>query len=74
MGINKLQKEYRCLDDYKQSGCPKHIAKLEFYNTTNGYKFDNGKGNEYYFEEGELQAFVDLLKELKEIRVDSVSI
>jgi len=69
-----LKKVYRCFDDCKQSGCPTHEAVLEFNTVTNSYKYMNGSGTTYRFEQGELEAFVTLLKELHEVRFDSLSI
>jgi len=63
-------KEYRCNDDCVMEGCPKHIAILEFQSVSNHYRFKDGKGRTYDFNEGELQAFIDLIKELN--RVDMV--
>jgi hypothetical protein len=74
MAKSILTKRYTCSDDCLQSGCPSHIAILEYQSTSDSYKFDNGKGTITYFERGELDAFISLLKELSEFRVDSVRI
>ena len=63
--------KYHCLNDCVASGCPSHNGRLEFQSTSNAYHFImNGK--EYYFEEGELQAMIDLLKSLD--RADAVKL
>ena len=72
MATIKLNKKYRCSDDCVQSGCPSHIAELEFMSVSNGYKFTGRR--EHYFERGELEAFIGLLKELSELRADSVKL
>lgn len=69
-----LKNVYRCFDDCKQEGCPTHESTLEFNTVTNSYKFMNGVGTTYHFEQGELESFVKLLKELHEVRFDSLSI
>ena len=74
MATSLMTKTYSCSDDCLQSGCPKHKAILEYQSTSDSYKFDNGKGTIKYFERGELDTFISLLKELSEFRVDSVRI
>lgn len=69
-----LTKKYRCFDDCRPEGCPHHEATLEFQSVSNAYKFDNGKGDTYYFEEGELEAMIELLRQLNVRRADSVRI
>lgn len=68
--VNKLQ--YSCSDDCLQSGCPKHEAELTYQSTSDAYIFNNGKGDIKYFERGELEAFITLLKQLD--RADSIQI
>lgn len=72
MATIEREKKYECFNDCKMSGCPSHNAKLTFQTTTNYYTFDNGRGTIRYFEEGELQTFIDLLKDLD--RADAVDI
>lgn len=64
--------EYNCSDDCVMSGCPGHKAVLNYQSVSDGYKFDNGKGNIKYFERGELEAFIQLLRNLN--RADSIQI
>lgn len=66
------EKEYRCYDDCKMEGCPSHKATLTFQSVSNHYTFDDGRGTVHYFNQGALQAFIDLLKELD--RVDMVKL
>ena len=70
----RLSKKYHCFDDCRQSGCPEHEAILEFQSVSNAYHFINGKGKEHYFEQGELEAMIELLKQLQERRADSVKV
>ena len=72
MATIERTKQYHCYNDCRAEGCPKHTAKLEFQSSSNAYTYDNGKGDIYFFEEGELQAFIDLLKDLD--RADAVKI
>ena len=77
MSTSILTKKYNCSDDCKYGGCPSHEATLEYQSTSDAYKFDNGKGYEdsvKYFERGELDSLIYLLKELTEFREDSVRI
>lgn len=66
--------EYRCSDDCRQEGCPVHEASLTYQSVSDFYSFDNGKGTVHYFERGELETFIALLKELSNNRKDSVRI
>jgi len=54
---------YRCNDDCVMEGCPMHEGKLTFDSVTNYYFFNLG-GKEMAFESGEMQALIDLLKQL----------
>jgi len=67
-----LKEKYRCFDDCRQEGCPEHEATLQFQTVSNAYTFENGKGEKYSFEQGELETLVSLLKQLSERRCDSV--
>lgn len=64
--------KYRCSDDCLQSGCPSHEAKLIYQSTSDAYTFENGNGCTKYFERGELEAFIILLKGLD--RIDCIQI
>ena len=72
MGTVILKEKYRCFDDCRQKGCPGHEATLQFQTVSNTYTFENGKGEKYSFEQGELETLVSLLKQLSECRYDSV--
>ncbi len=63
--------KYRCFNDCKGWGCPSHDGKLQFQSTSNAYHFTMD-GKEYYFDEAELQAMIDLLKSLG--RTDAVKL
>lgn len=72
MATIELKKEYSCHNDCKMMGCPKHTATLIFHSVSDSYTYSDGKGKEYYFNHGELQSLVDLLKSLD--RADKVRI
>lgn len=63
--------KYRCSDDCCPQGCPSHEAKLYYQSTSDYYTFESVNGIKY-FERGELEAFIKLLKGLD--RVDSIQI
>ena len=67
-----LREKYECSDDCNSFGCPKHEMILSFQTVSNSYRLENGKGETYYFEHGELSAFISLLKQLSERRSDAV--
>lgn len=69
-----LYKEYHCSDDCSQSSCPGHKAKLAYNSVSNLYEFDNGKGNQHFFEDSELDTFIQLLKGLSLKREDSLKV
>jgi len=60
---------YRCYNDCEMNGCPGHKATLEFQSCSNAYHF-NINGKDLYFEQGALQALIDLIKALN--RYDTV--
>ena len=62
---------YHCYNDCKMSGCPSHKATLKFQSCSNAYHF-NLNGEDYYFEQGKLQALIDLIKALN--RYDTVKL
>ena len=74
MATVRLNKKYRCSDDCRREGCPEHEAELKYQTVSDAYYFDNGKGQEYYFERGELETMIELLKQLAERRADSVRV
>jgi hypothetical protein len=72
MGTIIRKKTYRCSDDCRQSGCPGHEAIFTYQSVSDAYVFENGKGETKYFERGELEAFIELLKGLD--RADAVQV
>ena len=74
MGKSIIKKEYRCDNDCDQLGCPKHIATLEFYSVSSTYRFDDGKGNEMWFDINLAQTMIDLFRQYGELRADTVSV
>lgn len=62
---------YRCFNDCRMEGCPTHKGILEFQSCSNAYTF-NMDGEVYFFEQGKLQAMVDLLKSLN--RLDAIDL
>ena len=71
MATCKRKITYSCFNDCKMGGCPGHKGTLEFQSVSNAYHF-NMDGKDYYFEEGELQAMIDLIRKLN--RVDCVEL
>lgn len=67
--IRKLQ--YRCSNDCQMSGCPSHEGVLEYNSVSDTYHFTLNR-REIFFERGEMQTVIDLLKSLG--RADSVQI
>jgi len=67
----KRELNYRCWNDCIMAGCPSHKGTLDFQSCSNAYHF-NMNGKDYYFEEGELQAIVDLIKSIN--RADCIQI
>lgn len=63
---------YRCSNDCKMEGCPSHEAKLIYQSCSDAYTFENGKGETKYFERGELEALIILLKGLD--RADAIDV
>jgi len=68
---------YRCSDDCRHEGCPTHVAKLIYHSVVDMYCFKFEKkplkknenkelvfDKELYFDHGEMQAIIHLLKEL----------
>ena len=64
---------YRCSDDCAMSGCPGHEGELRYSSVSDTYTF-NMNGRELHFERGELEAMLDLLRNLSQIRADAVEI
>jgi len=63
--------KYRCSDDCAQGGCPRHEGRLIYQSTSDAYQFDMN-GRTLYFERGELDAMIELLRSLG--RVDAVQV
>lgn len=63
--------KYRCSDDCAQGGCPWHEGRLIYQSTSDAYQFDMN-GRTLYFERGELDAMIELLRSLG--RVDAVQV
>jgi hypothetical protein len=74
MATIEIKTRYKCSDDCEQSGCPTHEMTLEFQSTSGSYQIFREFGPGIYFEPGELDAMIHLLKELKKQRVDSVDV
>ena len=74
MATVKVETKYSCYDDCKQQGCPGHKLELSFHTVTNGYSFKKDDSHPEFFEQGELEAMIKLLKELSKSRRDSLQI
>lgn len=70
MSLTKLEMKYRCSDDCKQSGCPSHVAEMEYQSVTDILHFKDGYQTEFYLERGSLNAFLTLLAKLGRGRVE----
>lgn len=62
-----LYKEYNCSvsDSCLKTGCPGHLAKLDFNIKENLYELDNGKGKSKFFKASDLDKVIDYLRKLK---------
>lgn len=70
MSTSVLERKYKCWNDCLQSGCPSHKAKLTFQSVSDSLVFDDGQGQEFHIQTPELDAFLDMLKELSQFRVE----
>lgn len=61
----EIHRKYRCLDDCEPSGCPGHTLTLKFQSVSNAYSFSLDGVTVYSPDRNELQAMVDILKELQ---------
>jgi len=66
----KREITYSCYEG-EYTGCPTHKGTIEFQSESHFYHF-NMNGKDYYFEQGELQAMIDLIKSLN--RADTVDL
>lgn len=64
MATIEREMTYRCSDDCVPSGCPGHKGRLVYQSTADAYMFVMN-GRELHFERGELDAILDLLKQLR---------
>ena len=73
MGQIKFTRKYKCYNDCSQAGCPEHEATLEFNTATDLVEFNAGQGDSrrIHLEPPEMNVFVDMLKELDELRADA---
>lgn len=71
MATTARETKYRCNDDCEMIGCPAHVGKLVYQSSSDSYFF-NMNGRELYFERGELEAMISLLKSLN--RADCVQV
>lgn len=69
-----LEREYQCWNDCQMSGCPKHIATLDFQSTSNAWHFNDGKGQEFYPNDGMMHAMFQMVGELAPYRVEAQSL
>ena len=74
MSTTILERQYHCWNDCSQSGCPGHIATLSFQSTSDSLYFSNGKGSDIYMQPPELEAFLAMLHELAETRMEISSV
>lgn len=67
-----LHKTYKCSDDCVPEGCPSHNIDLSFQSVSNAYLIHRASKEILYFEQGEMQAIFDLLKEISTLRADAI--
>lgn len=70
MGTVRKSLKYHCSDDCVQSGCPNHTASMEYQSTADILHYDDGKGQDVYFERGSFRAFMTMLAECGWARVE----
>lgn len=66
----KLEHRYRCWNDCLMSGCPSHVATIEYQSVSDALHFKDGKGQEIYMQTPELGALLHMLRPLGEARVE----
>lgn len=64
MSNSKLERTYRCQNDCAISGCPSHVATLEYYSESDAFLFRNGKSKDFYGHTPEFGALLSMLNEL----------
>lgn len=70
MSRSILERTYKCWNDCVEQGCPSHTAKLTFQSVSDSLEFDDGKGQKFYIQTPELEAFIEMLRELSGWRVE----
>lgn len=71
MSSTHLERPYHCWDDCQMSGCPGHVATLEFQSVSDYFMFKDGKGGEIGMHPVELEALLSMVKELAGWRVEA---
>ncbi len=74
MATRELTKRYRHSEDCIQAGCPSHEAKFTYQSTSDAYCFEPSDGKKIFFERGELEVFLELLREMSDIHCSCVDI
>ncbi len=64
MATAKYEEHYTCWNDCEMSGCPGHTASIEYQSVSDALKFDDGKGQTFYIQTPELEAFAKMLRKL----------
>ena len=74
MATIELTKQYRHSEDCVQAGCPTHQAKFTYQSTSDYYMFEPYGGKKIFFERGELEAFLILLREMYDMHCSCIDI
>lgn len=70
MSKTVIKKEYRCWNDCVPQGCPGHEASIEYQSVSNSLIIKNGRGQEFFMQTPELEAFQYILRELGKSRIE----
>lgn len=74
MATIQLKEQYHCDNDCLQEGCPSHEATLTFQSTASIYTWNDGQGNECYFDMEQMRMLIKMAKHLSQTRGDTVKV
>ena len=70
MSLRTLTENYKCWNDCVPSGCPGHVATLEFQSVSDSLTLSDGRGQVFYIQTPELEVFMKMLATLSKTRVE----
>lgn len=70
MANTTIRKPYHCWNDCIPQGCPGHTAIVEYQSVSNALTLDNGRGQKFYMQTPELEAFQYMLRALANSRFE----